>query len=218
MIVAALWLLATACGGDGRAGGTGAAEPKAEAKAESETAAPERTRPAQATAEGDGDGGAVARTEVGAVARADGAEARAGGKAPERGTAGGDRSEEDRSEEDRSQKDQRGGLVLEVGGDPGTRFSGVCSVGGKEKTIAGTVPERHAFEPGDAGLECEINKKDGGAPEVVVEGDGVRSVQRTDGGTVRFALLGGDLSSATSSVSLSQAVASSGRSSMDDPR
>ncbi len=51
------------------------------------------------------------------------------------------------------------------------------------------VPERYAFEPGAAGLECEVRKEEGaGALEVVVAGAGVRSVQRTAAGegTIRF--------------------------------
>ena len=96
-----------------------------------------------------------------------------------------------------------------MGGDPGTVFLGVCSVEEEEKTIRGRVPQRYVFELGDAGLECEIRKKeDGGALQVVVAGEGVRSVQHTGAteGTIRFTFSeGGGISQSTySSISLNQ--------------
>lgn len=199
LLVAALAVLAAACGGAGQAdGGADAADAKAKGN---------ETHGAVARA-GDADG---------AVARAGGAAREEdGGDAPERNAAGGDRSGEDRSEQSRPQ-----GLTLRLGGDPGTRFSGVCSLGKEEQTIGGRVPERYAFEPGPAGLECEVRKKEGGgALEVVVEGAGVRSVQRTAAGegTIRFALSEGGISSSTSSISLNQTATASDQSSADDSR
>lgn len=214
LVVGALSVLAAvACGGAGQArGGADAADAKAEGN---------ETHGAVARA-GDADG-AVARAG-GAVARTDDAQARTGdaareedgGEAPERNAAGEDRSGEERLKESRPQ-----GLTLTVGGDPGTPFSGVCSFGKEEKTIGGRVPERYAFEPGAAGLECEVRKEEGaGALEVVVAGAGVRSVQRTAAGegTIRFALSGGGIPSSTSSISLNQTVTASDRSSADDSR
>lgn len=200
VVVAFSVLAAASCGGAGQArGGVDAADAKAE---------------------GNGTHGAVARTgdADGAVARTDdAAREEDGGKAPERNAAGEDRSGEDSPKESRPQE-----LTLKVGGDPGTRFSGVCSLGKEEKTLGGRVPERYAFEPGAAGLECEIRKEEGGgALEVVVAGAGVRSVQRTAAGegTIRFALSGGGISSSTSSsISLNQTVTASDRSSADASR
>ena len=190
VLVAICILASAACGGDGRAGGEADAP---EARAETTR---ERARPAEATAEGHGDGGITARSgdAEDAVARTGDAKARAGKAARE---GGGEAPEQDAA-----------GLTLRVAGEPGTGFSGVCSVGQEERAIAGRVPERYAFEPGDAGLECEIRKEGGGgAMEVIVAGEGVRSVQRTatGEGAVRFALSGGG----NSSLSLSQAVTSS---------
>lgn len=228
LLVAVLSALATACGGAGQASG-GSAE--AEAKVEPETTARAHARAAEGTAEGnegrgtaaraDGDDGAVARSG-GAVARAGDAQARTSEVASEvdDGETSQKNAAKDHPREDRPRKIHPEELALEVRGDPGTNFSGVCSVGEKEKAIAGRVPERYAFEPGEAGLECEIRKEGGGALEVVVAGEGIRSVQRTAAGegTIRFALSRDSISSSTSSISLNQTTSSSDRSSADASR
>lgn len=135
------------------------------------------------------EGGAIARAGDNAVARAgDGAVARAG-DVEARANGGGGNTQE---------------VTLEVGGDHGTRFSGVCSVGGQEKVISGRVPERHVYHPADDELECEIRKQGSGALEIVlVAGNSVRSVQRTDAQkvTINFAYSSGGLSSSVSSSS-----------------
>lgn len=231
LVVGAILLLAAAaCGGAGQAH-RGSAD--AEAKVEPEATAQERSRLAEPAAEGDGTHEAVARAgdADGAEARAGDAVARAensraqkgeaareagGGETPGKNAAGEKRPREDRPRESHPEE-----LTLKVGGDPGTAFSGVCSLGKKEQTIGGSVPERYVFEPRDTGLECEIGKKGGGALEVVVAGDNVRSVQRSGGageGTVRFAFSGDGISYSTSSISLSQTAASSDRSSSNDSR
>ncbi len=234
VLASILLLAATACSGTGRQASGGSAA--TQAKAKPETTAHQHARSAEATAEGDGArgalarvgdaGGAVARTG-GAVARVGNARARAGdaarekhgGAVPGKNAAGEDRFREERPRESHPQK-----LTLEVGGDPGTGFSGVCSVEGEEKTIGGRVPQRYVFELGDAGLECEIRKKsDGGALQVVVAGEGVRSVQHTGAteGTIRFTFSGGGgISQSTySSISLNQtAPAFSDRPSSHDSR
>ena len=219
IVASILFLAATACSGTGRQASGGSAA--TQAKAKPETTAHQHAPSIEATAEGNGAGGALARVgDAGgavartgdAVARAGNAQARAGGAArekhggaaPGKNTAGEDRFREDRPREGHPQK-----LTLEVGGDPGTGFSGVCSVEEKEKTIGGRVPQRYVFELGDAGLECEISKKsDGGALQVVVAGEGVRSVQHTGAteGTIRFTFSeGGGISQSTySSISLNQ--------------
>ena len=128
------------------------------------------------------EGGAIARAGDNAVARAgDGAVARAG-DAEVRANSG----------EEAAGKDARGAreVTLEVGGDDGTRFSGVCSVGGEEENISGRVPARYDYHPGGDKLECEIHKEGGGALEVVLAaGSNVRSIQRTDAqnSTINFA-------------------------------
>lgn len=223
VVASILFLAATACSGTGQQASGGSAA--TQAKAKPETTAHQHAPSIEATAEGNdargavarvGDaGGAVARTGD-AVARAGNAQARAGGAAREAGgaapgknTAGEDRFREDRSQEERPREGHPQKLTLEVGGDPGTGFSGVCSVEEEEKTIEGHVPQRYVFELGDAGLECEIRKKeDGGALQVVVAGEGVRSVQHTGAteGTIRFTFSeGGGISQSTySSISLNQ--------------
>ncbi len=230
LVVAALSVLAaSACGEAGQV--RGGADTAAEAKAEPETTAREDTRPVEATVEGNGGRGVVARAggADAAVARAGDAVARPGkarvqtdeaaredsGSAPAKNAV-----EENRSRTDHPRKSHPGELTLHLGGDRGTSFSGICSVGEKKKAIAGRAPERYVFEPGDAGLECEIRKKDGGTLEVVVAGEGLRSVQQTaaSGGTIRFAFSGDGISSSTSSISLSQTTGSSDRSSPNDPR
>ena len=161
---------------------------------------------------------------AGAMARAGDAEARAGDGAVARAgearastrdavvSGGGETGKEDESE-DRTPK-----VTLKVAGDQGTSFSGVCSVGGHEEVLEGRVPERYAYELDGAKLECEIRKEGAGALEIVVTGEGVHSVQRTNaqGSTLRFVLSGGSISSSTSSVSQNQTIESSNRSVSDD--
>jgi hypothetical protein len=144
------------------------------------------------------EGGATARAGDNAVARAgDGAFARAG-DAEARANGG----------EDAARTNGRGGdtqeVTLEIGGDDGTRFSGVCSAGGQEKVIGGRVPARYVYQPGGDKLECEIHKEGGGALEVLLAaGSNVRSVQRTDAqkSTINFVYSSGGLSSSVSSSS-----------------
>jgi hypothetical protein len=161
---------------------------------------------------------------AGAMARAGDAEARAGDGAVARAgdarastrdavvSGGGETGKKDESE-DRTRK-----VTLKVAGDQGTSFSGVCSVGGHEEVLEGRVPERYAYELDGAKLECEIRKEGAGALEVVVTGEGVHSMQRTNaqGSTLRFVLSGGSISSSTSSVSQNQTIESSHQSVSDD--
>ena len=214
VVASILFLAATACGGTGRQASGGSAA--TQAKAKPETTAHQHASSIEATAEGDGARGAVARVgdAGGAVARTGGAVARAGNARAGAGDAarekhGGAVPGKNAAGEDRFRESHPQKLTLEVGGDPGTGFSGVCSVEGEEKTIGGRVPQRYVFELGDAGLECEISKKeDGGALQVVVAGEGVRSVQHTGAteGTIRFTFSeGGGISQSTySSISLNQ--------------
>ncbi len=155
--------------------------------------ASERTASEPATGR---EGGAIARAGDNVVARAgDGAVARAG-DAEARANSG----------EEVVGKNARGvrEVTLEVGGDDGTRFSGVCSVGGEEESISGRVPARYDYHPDGEKLECEILKEGGGALEVVLAaGSNVRSVQRTNApnSTINFTYSGGGISSSMSGSS-----------------
>ena len=50
-------------------------------------------------------------------------------------------------------------VVLKVGGEPGTRFSGACVVGGEEREVSGRVPERFVYEPDGRKVECELRAR-----------------------------------------------------------
>ena len=154
-------------------------------------------------------GDAEARASDGAVARAGGARA----STRDAVVSGVGEAGKEGEGEDRTRK-----VTLKVAGDQGTSFSGVCSVGGHEEVLEGRVPERYAYELDGAKLECEIRKEGAGALEVVVAGEGIHSVQRSNAleSTVRFALSGGSVSSSTSSISQNQTIESSHRSLSDD--
>ena len=92
------------------------------------------------------------------------------------------------------------GITLKIGGDPGTKFSGRCSVGSEEKIFGGRVPARYVYEPGGGELECEMRKGGAGTLEVVLAaGNNVRSVQRTSAqrSTINFAYSSSSISSST---------------------
>ena len=69
--------------------------------------------------------------------------------------------------------------TLEIGGDPGTGFSGTCTVGGEEREVSGQVPERFVFELDGRGLGCEISKQSKSTINVVLEAGGADYVQRS---------------------------------------
>ena len=210
-VVLASLLAAAACGGTERARGEAAAEPKVERSA----ADGGRAGGQEATMSGAGEDGAVARAgdaearaggeAGGAVARAGDAEARAGGPAIEGNSREGQGAAEDDAADGAAGDGTPGKVMLRVRGDRGTEFSGVCSVGDRERNLEGRAPERYAFGPGGSKLECEIRNDGGGDLEVALAGEGVRSVQQTNsrGATVRFALSEGGFSSSTSSSSTS---------------
>src|SRR3712207_3646652 len=155
------------------------------------------------------DGGAMARAGDGALARAGDARASARDAVA---------SSEGKTEKEGEGKNRTHKVTLKVVGDQGIPFSGVCSVGGHEEVLEGRVPEHHVYEPGAAELECEFQKEGAGTLEVLVTGEGVHSVQRTNaqGSTVRIVLSGGSVSSSTSSISQNQTIESSKRSESDD--
>jgi hypothetical protein len=86
--------------------------------------------------------------------------------------------------------------VLRLEGDDGTRFSGICDVGGGENVLSGQVPKRFTFEDlGGAELSCRIQKQDerrGILRVILLSGDTTRSVQQTNapGGTIEVSFSG----------------------------
>ena len=151
-------------------------------------------------------GGEQAQDDTGAaqkrdnVARAGDSEARAGDGAGAR--AGRDKARKDGGEKppERDAKDRSRGVALKIGGDPGTKFHGTCTVGGEEKSIGGQVPARYHYKPSGGELECEIRKRSAGTLEVVLAaGNNVRSVQQTNarGGIIQFAYSSNGISSST---------------------
>ena len=223
-------LLTAACGGTGDASAADANAGQ-EPGGQGSTPAAEATDPAGS--EGDGRDKAAARAGE-AVVRKDGAGARAGEAKAEAGDGGaragkakagpggaeiagssGGGTQGNTEEESGPQK-----ITLQVTGDRGTKFSGVCSVGGRERTLDGRAPERYVFEPQGKRLECELRNGGGGPLGIVfTDGAGVLSQQRTTGGesTVNFVYANGSVSSSTtsSSGSESQTVTSSDTSSSE---
>ena len=151
------------------------------------------------------DGGVVARAGDGAVARAGAAVARAGGRAEAR--VGDAVTKAESRAESQIQSSGDGGKVreatLEIEGDPGTGFSGTCTIGDEEREVSGQVPERFVFELDGQRLECEIHKQSTGTMNVVVDADGVDHVLRTDSrrATVRIVYSGQGYSSSIQSSS-----------------
>ncbi len=86
--------------------------------------------------------------------------------------------------------------VLRLEGDGGTRFSGICEVGGEESVLSGEVPKRFTFaDLGGSELACRIQKQDernGVLRVIVLSGDTTRSVQQTNspGGTIEVSFSG----------------------------
>jgi hypothetical protein len=73
-------------------------------------------------------------------------------------------------------------VLLRLEGDPGTTFSGICAVGGKESILSGRIPKRYAFDPRGQRLSCRIEKQDAGGDlkVILIAGDTTRSVQQTN--------------------------------------
>jgi hypothetical protein len=112
-------------------------------------------------------------------------------------------------------------VMLEIDGDPGTEFSGVCSVGDEENELSGEVPDSFSYDLEGQQLECEIRKEStgSGSLKVLLTGPGDRIEQQTStpGGTIRLVYSGNSVSSSTSSSgssnSVNQVSSSSGSSS-----
>lgn len=225
VVAVALSVLATAACGS--TGGASAADANAGQESGGQGSTPAAEATDSAGSEGDGRDKAAARAGE-AVVREDGAGARAGeakagtgdvgaraGKAkagPSGAEIAGNSGGETRGNTEEESGPQK--ITLDITGDRGTKFSGVCSVGGTERTLDERAPERYTFEPQGKRLECEIRNGGGGALGIVfTDGAGVLSQQRTAGGesTVSFVYANGSVSSSTnsSSVSQSQTVTSS---------
>jgi hypothetical protein len=87
------------------------------------------------------------------------------------------------------------GVVIRLEGDPGTTFSGLCSVGAAQKVLSGQVPQRFEFDPKGRRLSCRIEKRDnekGGLKVVLAAGVTTRSVQQTNtpGGVIKVSYKG----------------------------
>jgi hypothetical protein len=86
-------------------------------------------------------------------------------------------------------------VVIRLEGDPGTTFSGLCSVGEERSVLSGQVPKRFAFQLKGRQLSCRIEKQDGGdggLKVVLVAGETTRSVQQTNapGGVISVSYKG----------------------------
>ena len=74
-------------------------------------------------------------------------------------------------------------VLLRLEGDPGTTFSGICDVGGRESVLSGRIPKNYAFDPRGQRLSCRIEKRDSGGGNlkvILIAGDTTRSVQQTN--------------------------------------
>jgi hypothetical protein len=74
-------------------------------------------------------------------------------------------------------------VSIRLEGDPGTTFTGLCSVGEERNVLSGQVPKRFAFHLKGRQLSCRIEKQDGGTGDlkvVLVAGETTRSVQQTN--------------------------------------
>ena len=96
------------------------------------------------------------------------------------------------------EKDRGQEATLELQGEPGTGFSGSCTVGDEEpEEISGQVPESFTYELGGEPLECEISPE--GSTQVHLTVGNVRSVERISGGTLKLTYKNGSVSSVASS-------------------
>jgi hypothetical protein len=140
-------------------------------------------------------GGAVARAEAGAEARAGDAIAKAESRAESHIESSGDGG---KAKE----------VTLEIEGEPGTGFSGTCTIGDGEREVRGQVPERFVFELDGQKLECEIHKQSTGTMNVVLDAGGADNVQQTNSrrATIRIVYSGEGYSS-----SIQSSIGSSGQ-------
>ena len=86
-------------------------------------------------------------------------------------------------------------VMIRLEGDPGTTFSGLCSVGEEQKVLSGQVPKRFEFDLKGRQLSCRIEKQDdktGDLKVVLIAGEATRSVQQTNtpGGVIKVSYRG----------------------------
>jgi hypothetical protein len=86
-------------------------------------------------------------------------------------------------------------VIIRLEGDPGTTFSGLCSVGEAQKVLGGQVPKRFEFDLKGQQLSCRIEKRDnekGDLKVVLAAGETTRSVQQTNtpGGVIKVSYKG----------------------------
>lgn len=157
-----------------------------------------------------------------AVAKAGGAEARAGnGEARTGDAVAGDGKAwagdvvagNDGAEEKGDAGAEPGKVRLNIGGEPGTRFSGVCVVGGEGREVSGQVPGRFVYEPEGRKVECEIRKEGTGSESLKfsVDADARNSKQKikATGDSLDFSVSGNSVSYSTSSTSSSSSSSNS---------
>ncbi len=187
-VLTALWVLPACSGGEQAQDNSGVMRAtNTQAGAERPTGEPESAQRRDVVARA---GDAEARVGDGVVARAGDIEVRADDGAVARAGNGEARINDREKTPGRDTVGEDQGVTLEIGGDPGTKFSGTCSVGSEQNTIGGRVPARYGYHLGGDELECEIRKEGSGALEVVLAaGSNVRSVQRTSAqkSTINFA-------------------------------
>lgn len=98
-------------------------------------------------------------------------------------------------------KDRGREATLELQGEPGTEFSGSCTVGDQEpEDISGQVPESFTYDLEGKPLDCEITSE-GDVQANLTVGENVRSVQRISGGALNLTYENGSISSFVSSSS-----------------
>ena len=97
-------------------------------------------------------------------------------------------------------------FTLDIEGDQGIGFSGVCTVGGEEQELNGQVPASFVYNLQGQQLECQIRSVDGGNLKVSLTGPGNNIVQQTNGGTINLTLASNGTSSSTSSSGSSNSV------------
>ena len=99
-------------------------------------------------------------------------------------------------------------VTLSIEGDPGTGFSGTCSVGDEENELSGQVSESFGYDLEGQQLECEIRQEGAGSLKILLTGPGDRIEQQMNspGGTISLAYSENGVSSSTSSSGSSSSV------------
>lgn len=151
--------------------------------------------------------------DTGTSARADEAKARSEPGAGKAGKAAA------KGKREAAKKGAGGGppqrVALNLGGEPGTAFSGVCVVGGERTDFAAKVPERYVFMARKPGVKCRIAKKgaDDSTLRAVLTAKGERHAQRTDSARSAIAFSYSQRGFFTKVRSSSSGLASGGKSS-----